>query len=299
MTRALSELVRRTPIVPAPGLGASLKLENLQRTGSFKLRGAVRKMSTLSADELARGVIAASAGNHGAGLAQAAAACGARARIVVSALAPANKRARISGLGAEVIVHGSSYDEAEAEARRLSAATGATFVPAFDDEHVIEGNGGDLGRELLEQAPSVQQVVCTVGGGGMIAGLARVLVPRGVALIGVQPAANCAMHDSLAAGRALTVYHGDATIAEGCEGAVCERTYALARHHGVRIVLVTEDAIARAVAHCYRELGQVVESSGAVAVAGLRAGAIDTSIETVAVISGGNIDDDELARLLR
>lgn len=295
---SLAQLVRRTPLVSAPGLGVRLKLENQQRTGSFKLRGAVRKMATLSADELACGVIAASAGNHGAGLAQAAAACGARAQIIVSGLAPANKRARISGLGAEVTVHGSSYDEAEAEARRLALETGATFVPAFDDEHVIEGNGGDLARELLEQAPTLRQVVCTVGGGGMIAGLARVLVPRGIAVIGVQPAANCAMHDSLAAGRAFTTYDGDATIAEGCEGAICVRTFEIAREHEVRVVLVTEDSIADAVAYCYREVGQIVESSGAVAVAGLRTGAIDTSLETVAIISGGNIDDDELARLL-
>jgi threonine dehydratase len=294
--------VRVTPLVAAPLLGAGvhLKLENLQRTGSFKLRGALARLTALAEAERARGVVTASAGNHGMGVALAARLLDVRAVVFVSRLTPDVKRRGIEQLGATVIVDGANYDEAEAVARTRAEDTGAVFVSAYDDEHVIAGNGDSLGQELLAQAPSLAQVVCPVGGGGMIAGLARTLMPRGIDVIGVQPAVNCAMHDSLAAGRALTVYAGGATIAEGCEGAVAERTFAFVRDHGVRVARLDESAIRRAVATCYRQFGVIAEPSAAVAVAGLLEHTVAPSTRgmTAVIVSGGNIEPALLDEIL-
>jgi threonine dehydratase len=163
---------------------------------------------------------------------------------------------------------------------------------------VQRGNGGTLAEEILAQAPDVETVACPVGGGGMISGMAEVLAPRGVKLVGVQPAANCAMTESLRLGRALTEYEGRPTLAEGCEGAVAQSTFDACRRHGVAMVLVDEDAIRAAIAFAYRELGQVIEPSAAVAVAGLRGGHIPTR-GLVVVVSGGNIEPALLDDILR
>ena len=299
-------IVRVTPLITTPAVAARLgaavrlKLENQQRTGSFKLRGAVEKLARMSVDELARGVVTASAGNHGAGLALAARELGVGVRVYVSALTPAVKRDGIAALGAEVIVAGERYDEADQLAREAAASSGAAFVSAYDDDAIIAGNGESLARELLGQAPDVSVVVCPVGGGGLIAGLGKVLAPRGVRVIGVQPAANCAMHDSFAQGRALTDYLGGATLAEGCEGAVAVRTYELAVAHVTSIALVSEDAIRRAMAFCYRAAGQAVEASAAVAMAALLEGAVAVAERgvTVCVLTGGNVDPALLSEIL-
>jgi len=301
-------LVRRTPVVRLPGSRAdeaaghiALKLESLQRTGSFKLRGAAAKLAGLSAEDRARGVVASSAGNHGAGLALAARELGSTAKVVIPEGTPATKRERIARLGAEVIVRGSGYDDAEVAARALAERDGSVFVSPFDDEVVIEGNGGSLADELREQVTDLRRVVCPVGGGGLIGGLARRLAPHGVSVFGAQPENNCAMHDSLAEGRALTVYEGKPTLAEGCEGAVSERTYALAAEFVDGIGLVSEAAIRRAVAYLYRVGGVVAECSAAVAMAAVLEGAVRPAPQgtTVVVVTGGNIDSDLLDEILR
>jgi threonine dehydratase len=299
-------LIRQTPLLRAGALRGypgpvAWKLENLQRTGSFKLRGAAAKLAALSAAERARGVIASSAGNHGAGVALAARELGARAKVVVPRGAPASKQHRIASLGAEVLVRGSCYDEAESAARDLAAREGAIFVSPFDDEIVIEGNGGSLADEIWSQAEDLGLAVCPVGGGGLIGGMARRLAPRGVRIVGVQPENNCAMYESLKQDRALTTYEGKPTLAEGCEGAVSERTYALAAEHVAEISLVSEEAIRRAVAFCFREIGTIVECSAAVAVAGLLEGVVRPPPRgaTVVVVSGGNIEPDLLDEILR
>lgn len=298
-------LIRVTPVVDIPPVRARigpvvLKLEGLQRTGSFKLRGAVHKLASLSEAERGRGVVAASAGNHGAGVALAGVRMGVAVSVVVPVTAPANKRERIASLGARVVVEGAGYDEAEAEARRLARETGAVFVSPFDDDAIIEGNGGGLGAELLRQVPDMTQVVCPVGGGGLIGGLAARLAPEGVRVVGVQPRNNCAMHDSMQHGRALTTYQGGATLAEGCEGAVAERTYALVRAHVDDIALVSEAAIRRAVAFCYRVAGTIVECTAAVALAGFIEGALRPARSgvTVCVLTGSNIEPDLLDAIL-
>ncbi len=273
-------LVRITPLVfGALGPSVGLKLENLQRTGSFKLRGAVRVVASLSPAERKAGVPLS---------------------VVVREGAPVVKLNAIAAAGARVFLRGATYDEAEAAAREMAHQKKVRFVSAFDDEHVIEGNGSDLAREILEQAPEVSRVVAPVGGGGLAGGLARVLAPRGVEVIGVQPEVNCAMYESLRGGRALTRYEGRPTIAEGCEGAVAELTFDLARRHLREVVLVPEQAIRRAVAWLYRVAGTIAEATGAVAVAGFQAGQVAAAPtgQTVVVVSGGNIDPVALDRIL-
>lgn len=294
-------LVRTTPVVfgaLAPAVG--LKLENLQRTGSFKLRGAVRLVASLSPAERRGGLMSASAGNHGAGLALACREAGVPLTVVVPENTPEVKQAAIAGAGARLVRRGDTYDDAESAARKMAQDGGVRFASAFDDEHVIEGNGSDLAREILAQVPDVARVVAPVGGGGLAGGLGRVLAPRGIEVIGVQPEVNCAMFESLRGGHALTRYKGRPTIAEGCEGAVAEMTFELARRHVREIALVSEAAIRRAVAWLYRLAGTIAEPTGAVAVAGFLTGEVSpaASGKTIVVVSGGNIDPGVLDRIL-
>jgi threonine dehydratase len=301
----IRKLLRVTPLVPAPVLGRRtganiwLKLESLQRTGSFKLRGAAARVAAMSLAGQTR-AIAASAGNHGLGLALAAQAFGVQATVLVSARTPEIKRAGIAALGATVEVVGASYEEAEAEARRRAAADPQlVFVSAFDDDYVIAGNGGLLAREILAQLPDVDTVLCPVGGGGLAAGLGVELVPRGIRVLGVQPEANCAMKRSLEEGRAYTKYEGGPTLAEGLEGAVSERTFAMAKDYFPEVGLVSEVAIRRAIVYAYRTLGLVCEASAAVTIAALLDETIDVSgRRVVVVISGGNIEAALLDQLL-
>lgn len=298
-------LIRRTPVVAIPAVQVkigpvSLKLENLQRTGSFKLRGAVHRLARMTPEQRSQGVIAASAGNHGAGLALAASRLGIRATVVVPEDTPTIKRTLIESLGGNVLIEGADYDEADAMAKIRASASGAYFVSAYDDKWIIQGNGGSMADEILEQVPAVSRVVCPVGGGGLIAGLATRLRPRGVEVIGVQPENNCAMFESLQMNRALTTYDGKETVAEGCEGPVAELTYEITREHVKTIALVSEAAIRQAVAFCYRVAGTVVEATGAVAVAGFLEGAVKPAKRgtTVCILSGGNIEPALLDEIL-
>jgi threonine dehydratase len=301
----IRKLLRVTPLVPAPVLGRRtganvwLKLESLQRTGSFKLRGAAARLAAMSLAGQSR-AITASAGNHGLGVALAAQAFGIQATVVVSSQTPEVKRAGIAALGATVEVVGNSYDQAEAEVRRRAAADPSlTFVSAFDDDHVIAGNGGLLARELLAQLPDVDTIIAPVGGGGLAAGLGVEVVPRGIRVVGVQPEANCAMKRSLEDSRAYTRYEGGPTLAEGLEGAVSERTFAMAKDYFPEIVLVSEVAIRRAIVYAYRTLGLVVEASAAVAIAALLEEAVDVNgRRVVVVVTGSNIEAALLDQLL-
>jgi threonine dehydratase len=302
-------LARVTPLVPAPALGRRtgadvwLKLECLQRTGSFKLRGAAARLAALAlaavGDERPR-VIAASAGNHGLGIALAAQSFGVDATILVSAQTPGMKREGIAALGARVEVAGATYDEAELEARRRAASDpGLVFVSAFDDDYVIAGNGGLLAREILAQLPDVEHIVVPVGGGGLAAGIGVEVVPRGVKLWGVSPEANCAMRRSLDEGRAYTTYAGGPTLAEGLEGAVSERTFEMAKDYFPEIALVSEVAIRRAIVYAYRSLGILCEASAAPPLAAvLEDPAHVRGCRVVVLISGGNIEPSLLDQLL-
>ncbi len=290
-------LVRHTPLIWCEPLSTWLKLESLQATGSFKLRGAALKLGRLDAAARGRGVVAASAGNHGMGVALAARAFGIAATIVVPRHAPFIKQRGIAQFGATVELWGEGYDEAEARAHELQSQSGALFVSAYDDEAIIDGNGRWLGVELAADLPSVSRVIVPVGGGGLSGGLADVLAPRGIEVVGVQPSANCAMYESLRLRRALTVYSGSPTLCEGLEGGVAERTFRLAAQLR-EIVLVEEDDVLRAIAFAYRQLGLVVEPSSAVVIAALRTGRVSGGPSCVAVISGGNIDSERLDQAL-
>jgi threonine dehydratase len=305
--RLVNSLIVRTPLVSSAALdelfgvpSIRLKLENRQRMGSFKPRGAQHKLNALTPEQRGRGVVTASAGNHGQGVALAGRYLGIDVTVFVPGRTPAVKCERIRELGARLVVQGSLYDEAEAAALAHAMAAGAVFVSAFDDELVIEGNGGTLADEIIEQAPDLAMVVCPVGGGGLISGLARRLAPRGVRIVGVQPEANCAMYESLQQGRALTRYRGRHTLAEGLEGGVAERTYAIVREHVESIARVSEAAIRRAVAFAHRKLGQTLEPSAAVALAGFLEGAVVRAPEgtTVCVLTGANIDPALLEEIL-
>jgi threonine dehydratase len=302
-------LTRVTPLVPAPALGRRtgadiwLKLESLQRTGSFKLRGAAARLAAVARDSAGRGrprVIAASAGNHGLGVALAAQSFGIGATILVSAQTPELKRRGIAALGAAVEVIGATYDEAEAEARSRSAADPElVFVSAFDDDYVIAGNGGLLAREMLAQLPDVELVVVPVGGGGLAGGIGVEIVPRGIRILGASPEVNCAMRRSLDEGRAYTTYQGGLTLAEGLEGAVSERTFGMARDYFPDITLVSEIAIRRAIVYAYRNLGILCEASAAPALAALLEEPDKIrGKRVVVVISGSNIESDLLDQLL-
>lgn len=302
------ELVRLTPVVrnPAPVGEHSpvgtlhLKLENLQRTGSFKLRGAARKIARLSDAQRNCGVITASAGNHGLGVAIAGQRAGVSVTVMVPEGTPRVKRAGMAALGADVRVVGADYDTTERHALAFAAETGQLFVSPYDDDDIMAGNGGSLAEELWQQVPGLALVVCPVGGGGLIGGMARNLAPRGVRLVGVQPAANCAMFESLRAGRAITAYNGEKTLAEGLEGSVAERTYRVVKEHVERIALVDEHAIIRAVAFAYRQFGTIIECSSAVALAGFLEGQVQPASEgaTVCVLTGSNIDPEHLDSIL-
>jgi len=307
------DFVRTTPLVFAPPLNCWLKLESLQATGSFKLRGAALKLSRMDAAARARGVVTASAGNHGQGLALAASRLGVRATVIVPTLCPAVKRDGIARWGAEVIVEGARYDESHERALALAAERGVPYVSAYDDDDIIAGNGEWLGREIRAQHASVSRVIVPVGGGGLVAGLLRAFDERveddraeddraagggDVAVVGVQPRVNCAMHESLAQGRALVDYVGESTICEGLEGATAERTFHIVQAHQMPVALVDDADTLAAVGFAYRALGLVVEPSAAVGLAAARTGAVATDEDTVIVVTGGNIDPALLDRAI-
>ena len=291
---AIARIARRTPLVPAPALGDGvwLKLESLQRTGSFKLRGACAALAQPGVTH----VVTASAGNHGLGTARAAQALGKRATVVVSRLTPPIKRDGIAALGAEVRVEGKNYDEAEAFAQALARELKAPFVSAFDDEAVIFGNGQTTGEEIRAGLPGIAQVIVPVGGAGLMAGLTRAL--PGVDYVGVQPEVNCAMHESLKLGRALTRYHGGETLCEGLEGATGGHTFEIVRAAGLRTVLVRERAIREAVVFAYRKLGLIVEASAGIGIAAIRDRVLVPKTPCAVVITGSNIEPELLDELL-
>ena len=301
-------MIRKTPLVRPAGaagerLGArvALKLENLQRTGSFKLRGAVRAVAALSPAHRAAGVVAASAGSHGTGMSLACARAGVPCTVVVSEVAPMVKRAAIAAHGASLLVRGAGYDEAEAVAIALATERGARFVSPFDDDDVIAGNGGDLAAEILDQAPDVARVIVPLGGGGMAGGLGAALAPRGISVVGVQPETNCAMYHAVARGAPVADYRGGPTLADALAGdGVAARNVSRCIRHLESIALVSEADIRAAVAFLYRDAGTVAEPSGAVGVAAILAGAVTpaSSGTTVIIISGGNIEPDLLDEIL-
>jgi threonine dehydratase len=306
--RALGGRIRRTPLAgsgPLTRLAGSpvhLKLEHLQITGSFKLRGATHAILRLSAEQREKGVVGVSTGNHGRGLAFAAKETGVRCIICMSHLVPRNKVDGIEALGAEVRIVGASQDEAQVEVDRLVAEHGMTMLPPFDHPDIIAGQG-TVGLEILEDLPGVETVIVPVSGGGLIAGVARAIksASHGIRVIGVSMERGCAMYESHKAGRPVQVEELP-TLADALGGGVGldnRYTFAMVRDLVDDLLLVSEQQIAGAVRHAYFEERQVIEGSGAVGIAALMAGLVESPGVTAVVVSGGNIDMTLHARLVR
>ena len=277
-----------------------LKLDNLQRTGAFKERGALNKLLTLTPDERARGVIAASAGNHAQGLAYHAGRHGIRAQICMPLTTPLIKVSATKGYGAEVVLHGANYDEACEEAVRRSEQFGMTFVHPFDDEVVIAGQG-TMGLEILQQVPDIEAVVAPIGGGGLIAGVACAVKetnPR-VRVIGVQPARLPSMKVAIAEGHPVTLSPA-ATIADGIAvRRAGEKTLPLVQKYVDDIVTVDEEEIANAILLLLEREKTLAEGAGAAAIAALINHKTSLSGKKVAVlVCGGNIDVSLLSRIM-
>lgn len=303
----LQNIIIPTPIL-ADGklsreLGAEthLKAECLQIGGSFKIRGAYNKIHRLTDEEKRRGVIAASAGNHAQGVALAARFHDVKATIVLPEFAPLTKIAATKNYGAEVVMHGKTFDEAFAHSKKLQEEHGFIYVHAFDDEKIIAGQG-TIGLEIAQDLPQTSVIVVPIGGGGMISGIAiaaKNLLPN-VRIVGVQ-AANCApMKRSVEAGRQVEVKAIE-TIADGIAiKHPGEITLPIISELVDEIVEVTEEEIARAIFSCVQNNRLVVEGAGAAGLAALLAGKIELDSEDTvcAVLCGGNIDPNLLTRVL-
>jgi threonine dehydratase len=289
-SRVLSELA---------GGPVYLKCENLQRTGSFKVRGAYTRIARLSDGERARGVVAASAGNHAQGVAFAAGLLGASATVIMPERAPLPKVEATRAYGASVILHGSSVEEDLVEALKYADRTGANFIHPFDHPDIVAGQG-TIGFEIIEQCPGVRSILVPVGGGGLAAGIAVAVqsLDPAVQVVGVQAEAVPGFIDSLTAGTPVQVV-GQPTMADGI---AVQRPgdipFAILAAAGGRVVAVSEAAIARALLLCLERAKQVVEPSGAAGVAALLDG-IEVEPPVVVVLSGGNIDPLLLSKLLR
>ncbi|MDQ1128115.1 threonine ammonia-lyase [Microbacterium sp. SORGH_AS_0888] len=285
------------------GVPVHLKLENLQRTGSFKIRGAAYRLSRLTAEERARGVVAASAGNHAQGVARAAQRLGIPATIFMPLGVPVPKLLATRGYGAEVVLEGDTVETPLRLAAEFAERTGAVLIPPYDHRDIVVGQG-TLGLELWDDVPDVDTVLVGIGGGGLIAGVATALKARAAAagrtirVIGVQAANSAAYPASLAAGAPLQVATTP-TIADGIAVArPGDIPFEIIERVVDDVVTVTDDDIARAILVLLERAKLVVEPAGAVGVAAILTGRVQASGPTVSILSGGNIDPLLLQRVV-
>ena len=305
LTAKVYDVAVETPLEPAPLLSARLrnrvllKREDEQAVFSFKLRGAYNKMANLTPAERARGVIAASAGNHAQGVALAAQRLGCTATIVMPVTTPQIKIAAVAARGAEVVLHGDSYSDAYEKAQALQRERGLTFVHPYDDPDVIAGQG-TIGMEILRQwqAP-LDAIFVAIGGGGLVGGIAAYVkrVRPEVRIVGVQPEDSDAMARSLAAGRRVVLPHVGLFADGVAVKQVGEETFRLARKYVDEVILVDTDAICAALKDVFEDTRAILEPAGALAVAGLKAWSVRERIEDrtlVAVAGGANMNFDRL-----
>jgi threonine dehydratase len=302
-----ASLIKQTPLVRSEFLSnlsggeVFLKLENLQITNSFKPRGAVNRLLHLSAEEEDRGIITASAGNHGQGVAYAAQKLGLPAKVVVPKTTPHVKIEGIRKFGAELVLFGDNYDEAECRAKELARRDGCAYISPYDDELIISGHG-TVGLEIVEACPGVDVVVVPVGGGGLISGVSIAVksTKPEVEIVGVQSEASPVMYESLKAGRIVEAPKAK-TIAEGLSGGIEKGslTFEIVKNCIDRMLLVKESTIRRAVHLLWTQDKQVAEGSGAAAIAPiLENNAMFKGKAVVCLITGGNIDDDLFKEIL-
>lgn len=301
----IASTVRRTPLEHSAWLSSELerdvwlKLECFQVTGSFKIRGAMAKLSRLTEDERARGILTISAGNHGLGVAHCARALSLDATIVVPRSASPAKVAAIRRYPVTLVELGANYDEAEAAAREMERKMSATFISPYNDADVIAGQG-TIALEILEDAPNIDAIVVPVGGGGLLAGISvavKANYPH-IEVYGAEPLSSPTMHESLSAGRLIEIKE-EATIADGLAGNIeaGSITFPLVAHLADGIILVSEDSIRDAIRRVAREDHIMIEGSAAVAVAALTDARLKGQ-RTAAIITGRNISLDLFAGII-
>jgi threonine dehydratase len=304
--KVLDEVVLATPLLRSRVLSeliggpVYLKCENLQRTGSFKVRGAYLRIFRLPEAERERGVIAASAGNHSQGVAFAASLLGVAATVVMPEGAPLPKIEATKAYGAEVVLHGTTVEHALQRASELAASRGSVFIHPFEHPDIVTGQG-TVGLEIIEQCPEVRTIAVPVGGGGLAAGISIAVQGAGppVRVIGAQAEAVASFPASFAAGHPVTVTSGS-TMADGIAVArPGELAFTVLASYADRVVTVTEESLSRALLLCLERSKQVVEPAGAAGVAALLEHARAFEPPVVAVLSGGNIDPLLLAKVLR
>ncbi|EJF28971.1 bifunctional threonine ammonia-lyase/L-serine ammonia-lyase TdcB [Enterobacter sp. Ap-916] len=271
-----------------------LKFENMQRTGSFKMRGAFNKLSSLSEEERARGVVACSAGNHAQGVSLSCALLGINGKVVMPKGAPKSKVAATTDYSAQVIIHGDNFNETIAKVSEIVETEGRIFIPPYDDEKVIAGQG-TIGLEILEDLYDVDNVIVPIGGGGLIAGIAVAIksINPTINIIGVQAENVHGMASSFRTGE-ITAYRAGSTLADGCDVARPGKlTFEIVKKLVTDIILVSEDDIRNSMVALIQRNKIVTEGAGALASAALLSGKLDQYIKgrkTVSIISGGNID---------
>lgn len=308
--QTIAPLITKTPLIEVPALGGLqtganifFKLEHLQKTGAFKVRGAANKIFCLSEREQARGVVTASTGNHGKAVSYAARQVGIPAVVCMSADVPENKVRAIEALGAKTIIHGKSQDEAFDKADELVRRQGMVMVPPFDDAQIIAGQG-TIGLEILEQNPSVNTVLVPLSGGGLISGIALAMksVNPAIRVIGVSMARAPIMYHSLQAGKPIQMDEED-TLADSLRGGIGlenRYTFEMVRTLVDELILVTEPEIAAAMRFAFREQHLVLEGAGAVGIAALASGKVQRLCgDVVVTLSGGNIDIDAFLQIIQ
>lgn len=303
--RAIANVALQSPVLQSrvlsdlAGAPVTLKLENLQVTGSFKVRGAANRLLALSGEERARGIVTCSSGNHGKAVAYVADLLGVRATVCVPEWVDRTKLAAIERYGAVAILHGDSYDAAEQRSYEIQREQGSTYVNPFDDPLIIAGQG-TIGLELLEQDPDLDTVLVPLSGGGLIGGIALATksADPNVRVVAVSAANARVMFESLKAGRP-TAFPEDETVASALSGGIGldnRYTFQLVRDHVDEHLLVTEDEIREAMEFAAVELKLVVEGGGAVGIAALLSGKLAAHGKHIAVVvSGGNIGLETLA----
>ena len=296
----LSPCLRSAALTRMTGQEIYLKMDNLQRTGAFKERGALNKLLTLTEDEKRRGVIAASAGNHAQAVAYHSTQRGIRSQIVMPLMTPLVKVSATRAFGAEVVLHGANYDEACTEAVLRAEADGMTFLHPFDDAEVIQGQGS-IGLEILEQVPDIEAVVVPIGGGGLIGGVACAIKERNpnIRVVGVQTERLPSMLRAAEAGEPVTV-PAEATIADGIAvRRAAERTLRLVERYVDELVTVDEEEIASAILVLLEREKTLAEGAGAAALAAVlqRKSSLKTE-RTAVLVCGGNIDVSLLAKII-
>jgi threonine dehydratase len=301
--QAIRGTVLRPPLVRAPGLRGevSLKLENLQPTGSFKIRGATNKVANLMGSERPRGLVTSSSGNHGRAVSYVGRRFGLETTVFISSTVPEYKRQAIARAGGTVVVAGDTFDAASEAAVAMAEARGLNLVHPFDDPLVIAGQG-TIGLEVLEDEPDVEAILIPLSGGGLVAGVAIAVKTANpdIRVIGVSMDGGAAMAESVRAGRIVPVQEAP-TLADALVGGLGdanELTFPIVRRLADEIVLLTEEEILHGMAYALTELHLVLEGAGAVGIAAVLAGKVsDLGGRAAVVVSGGNVDRDTLLRV--